>query len=218
MAVWVFDLDDTLFSEYDFLCSGFRVISNHFKEFKNDKVYQEMIQCYKRNEDVLGLLDTKYPCVITKEQFLSLYRFHHPDIELKRGVLSSFAKIKEIGGKIAIITDGRSKTQRNKIKALGINSFIDKLIISEELGTSKPDKDNFLSVQSSFTSEDHFTYVGDNIRKDFVTPNRLGWNTIGIRDDGNNIHSQNVDVSDEYKPQIWVDSFEEIEIIITNEN
>ena len=51
---------------------------------------------------------------------------------------------------------------------------------------------------------EEYWYIGDNVQKDFVAPNRLNWKTICLMDDGNNIHSQNVNVDEIYQPQIQI--------------
>ena len=63
---------------------------------------------------------------------------------------------------------------------------------------------------NKFPSADQYIYIGDNPKKDFITPNRLGWTTIGILDSGQNIHSQDVCIGNEYLPQRWVKSFTDI--------
>lgn len=41
----------------------------------------------------------------------------------------------------------------------------------------------------------HLTYmcVSDNLKKDFIAPNALGWETVCPLDDGRNIHKQDFD-------------------------
>lgn len=59
----------------------------------------------------------------------------------------------------------------------------------------------------------HFIYVfmiiGNNVIRDFVAPNQLGWTTICLRDDGRNIHKQ-IPISHEMKPQYEISSFREL--------
>ena len=43
----------------------------------------------------------------------------------------------------------------------------------------------------------------------------MGWKTICIKDSGNNIHSQNVTVDKEYRPQIYINSIDELKGLIT---
>ena len=63
---------------------------------------------------------------------------------------------------LGIITDGYSIPQRNKFCALQLDRFIkeDDLIISEEFGTEKPSKKNYLFFQHKYVNAD-FVYVGD---------------------------------------------------------
>jgi putative hydrolase of the HAD superfamily len=56
--------------------------------------------------------------------------------------------------------------------------------------------------------------MADNLKKDFITPNFLGWKTVGLLDNGKNIHYQsheNMDI--EHQPQEFIFSFSEINII-----
>ena len=58
----------------------------------------------------------------------------------------------------------------------------------------------------------------NNFNKDFVAPNKLGWSTIGLLDDGRNIHKQNHNLSSEYLPKYFVKSLDDIiKIIKDNE-
>ena len=55
-----------------------------------------------------------------------------------------------------------------------------------------------------------YTYIGDNIIKDFISPNALGWRTICLKDDGRNIHQQDFGLAEEYLPKITVGSLNEL--------
>jgi putative hydrolase of the HAD superfamily len=121
--------------------------------------------------------------------------------------------IKEQGGKIGIITDGRSLTQRNKIEALGIGKYIDGLVISEDIGSEKPDPRNFEALSEQIPASTYF-YIADNIRKDFHTPNLMGWTTIGLIDNGLNIHSDGFRFMKQgYLPHGFVQDLNEIRVV-----
>ena len=62
----------------------------------------------------------------------------------------------------------------------------------------------------AFPNSKVFYYVGDNTKKDFVTPNKLGWKTICLKDQGKNIHKQNLRLGNKYLPMSMVDEFQEI--------
>lgn len=65
---------------------------------------------------------------------MSIYRNQFPKINLYDGVDKIIKNLKRKGIKVGIITDGRPESQRNKIKALGLEELVDDIIITDELG------------------------------------------------------------------------------------
>jgi len=55
--------------------------------------------------------------------------------------------------------------------------------------------------------EYNFYYVGDNTFKDFISPNKLGLQTICLIDNGTNIYKQNFNLPQEYLPKKNISSF-----------
>ncbi|WP_289047617.1 HAD family hydrolase [uncultured Psychrobacter sp.] len=203
--VIVLDLDDTLYSEFEYLKSAYSYIA---KKLSKDSVYlyQLMLTKYNNNENVFDFLSVTYD--ISKLQLINWYRYHTPDIQLYPDVLT-FLNMYLVNSEIALVTDGRSKTQRNKIKALGIEKFFKNIVISEELGFEKPNIANFEAAITNIEGESFF-YIGDNINKDFITPNKMGWMTICLKDKGCNVHKQKFDIPDEYQPEYVFESWLEI--------
>ena len=88
---------------------------------------------------------------------------------------------------------------------MGLESWFSEIVISEEFGSAKPTEQNYRHFEQAFPSE-NFVYVGDNLAKDFVTPNRLGWTTVALLDRGENIHPQDWEqIELEFKPQFLVE-------------
>jgi putative hydrolase of the HAD superfamily len=185
-TVWCFDLDDTLYNELDYLKSAYAEISRVVEPTSPLNLYARMISMYRNKEDVFDYLTQNY--TITKEELLSEYRNHLPHIAPFNGVKELFEGINSKKGKLVCITDGRSISQRNKLSALGLLDYFDLLVISEEIGSEKPSPMNYSLVEEHFPSM-HYTYVGDNWKKDFLIPNERGWHSIGLIDNGKNIHS-----------------------------
>lgn len=210
-TIIVFDLDDTLYNELDYLKSAYRHISQHLEPKDWKTLYVSIFSLYRSKENVFDILTSKYS--IDHKTLLDMYRYHLPQITLFNGVLDVIKTIKNKNGKIGIITDGRSRTQRAKIKALGILDFIDKIIISDEVGTEKPEQANFKAIETSISGNNYW-YIADNLKKDFVSPNSLGWKTVGLIDNGKNIHYESHRyLGNEHKPQEFILSFNEINII-----
>lgn len=210
-TVIAFDLDDTLYNEIDYLISAFHFISNKLDKPNHINVFKKMFSLYKEHNDVFLYLSEKYN--VAKDSLINDYRNHLPDIKPFDNVTDLFKKIRNNHGKIAIITDGRKNTQINKIKNLGLYDLVDKIVISEEIGTEKPNLLNYKAIEDYFNKE-QYTYIGDNIKKDFVTPNSRGWMTIGLNNNGKNIHfCETSSVENNFLPQYTINSFSELNII-----
>jgi len=201
----VFDLDDTLYPEWQFLHSGIRHIIKKFKLNKSTR----STRFYACQKDWIHFLINENSLTLTDQlvyDVLEEYRNHIPSITLREGALQSLRALKQQRCSIGLVTDGRSITQRNKLSSLGIHRFLDQIVISEELGSEKPSFNNF----NSFDQNAPKYYIGDNPRKDFVAPNQLGWTTIMLLDDGYNIHSQDLIVAETYQAQFKIESFKDL--------
>jgi len=213
-TVVVFDLDDTLYDEIDFLYSGFKSIAGYFFSISAEKTFKKMLHWYYAGENVFQNLikgEVFLESDITFNVLLDHYRNHFPSIKLRIGAKQLLNNIRSNGCKTGIITDGRSITQNNKILALGLENLFDLVVISEEFGSEKPNIKNYLVFQEKF-KDCRFYYIADNPIKDFISPNLLGWETICIRDKGKNIHPQNFDLDSKYLPKNIVKNFNDIVI------
>ena len=208
----IFDLDDTLYKEIDYLKSAYREIALLVEQITSLKnIYRRMYDAYLSQKDVFQMLVELTDRQRTKEYFIQRYRNHVPDISLNKETKKCLDVLRDEGAIIGLITDGRSVTQRNKIEALGLNQWIDNsnIIISEEFGSEKPSASNYLYFENKYP-QNKFVYVGDNIKKDFIAPNVLKWNTICLLDNGQNIHKQCMDVEKEYLPNYSVNIISDI--------
>jgi putative hydrolase of the HAD superfamily len=220
----IFDLDDTLYYEIDFLKSAYFEIANSLAELEEikscaEEIFEKMFQLFEDKENVFENIVDKYNISsFTVKDLISKYRNHVPYISLSLNTINILNYLKDNNIEMGIITDGRSKQQRSKINALGLDKYIKYTIISEEIGTEKPNLKNYKIIEDKFRGEDiTFYYVGDNLQKDFVTPNKLGWVTVCLRDKGFNIHSQEIEVPKEYKPAFTIESMYCLRDIILGE-
>ncbi|MBL7474051.1 HAD family hydrolase [Robertkochia sediminum] len=201
-SVIAFDLDDTLYKEVNFVRSAFTEIAKEIQPENWENLYLNMFQKFKEQRDVFGFLEETHGRY--KNDLLSKYRQHKPSVGITKIPQELVISIQAAGGKAGVITDGRVITQTNKIKALGLNDLLDFIIISEATGHDKKDVHNFNVLQEKFPGH-AFTYIADNPRKDFYHPNDLGWQTIGILDNGSHIHPQYIPLqSENYMPKFWV--------------
>ena len=207
---FVFDLDDTLYQEIDFLQSAYKYIASSLEPYIKSSIYDEMIERYYRKENVFAWIVEQYKEHLGERDtawLLSSYREHIPEIVLSAETAAFIRQVRSRKIPSGLITDGRSVTQRNKLRALGIEDIFSEIIISEEFGSEKPDERNYLHFVSKFPGRE-FYYFGDNTKKDFVTPARLGWTTICVKDSGKNIHKQHFNGNE--IPQFVISGFDEL--------
>lgn len=208
----IFDLDDTLFPEVEFLKSGFREISAYVMDKSGVDVYDNMLNVYLQKENAFKWVLNNY-----KDQMpgcdldflLLLYRNHIPNIKLAEDTSIFLEKLRNEKINMGLITDGRSNSQRNKLKALKIDYYFSDIIISEEFGSEKPNANNYLFFEKNYPGH-IFYFIGDNTSKDFIIPAQLGWKMICLKDTGNNIHKQDLDYL--IKDINLISSFGEIKI------
>jgi putative hydrolase of the HAD superfamily len=209
----VFDLDDTLYKEIDFVKSAYIYINSYINLRFNLDLSNSIKKCLDGEVNFFDLINSKlhpdqsFPI----EKYLELYRFHYPEIGLSDYTTVFLDKISSHNIDFSIITDGRSISQRNKIKALGLYDLVKNIIISEETGFEKPHLNNFKLLERIYTDK-KLVYIADNTSKDFLAPNLLNWNTICLLDNGENIHRQNFDLNFEYLPKIKVNNLTDINI------
>ncbi len=178
----VFDLDDTLYSEKEYVQSGYREIAKYFPQFPN---MEEIL--WKNFKNGLPSIDNTLMQLDifsekTKLKCLKIYREHIPSINMYEDAVFVLVALNKNLKKIGLITDGRPEGQRNKLYALNIYNLLDEIIITDELGGieyRKPNETAFrLMSQRLHIPFNQMVYVGDNPTKDFVAPERLGMQTI----------------------------------------
>lgn len=181
----IFDLDDTLYSEKEYVKSGYKQIGEFFSEIPNmsEKLWAEFLRGGNAIDQVLKA-EGRYS-EENKAECLRVYRFHKPNIHLYAGVEQLLIRLRARGLKIGVITDGRPEGQRAKIQSLGLKKWVDEIIITDELGGveyRKPNAKAFECMKQRIgVNFSEMAYVGDNPKKDFIAPEKLGMKTYYFR-------------------------------------
>lgn len=214
----IFDLDDTLYNEMDFVLSGFAEVCNYLSlKHKIDfyVLFNETISIL--NKQGRGkIFDTLCKIHEIKEDIpilIKIYRNCEPNIKLYDDALDILEKLKG-KYKLGLITDGKSNVQRNKIKALDIEKYFHKIIVTDDYGQDywKPSTKAFELVLSNFgVKSEESVYVADNPNKDFIPCKRLGIHSIRIiREQGEHI---NTILEKEYEADFKISSLNELETL-----
>ena len=209
----ILDLDDTLYPEMDYQASGYRILVDTLCTHYG-AIQFELQELVNQGGDVLHSLSEHIGIPELKESLLWIYRLHQPEIFLNPDAEAFLdtAQRKAVG--VFILTDGRSISQRLKLKALGLDHL--PVFISEEFANQKkPSIERFVKIQTLSPSE-KYLYVGDNIKKDFLAPNKLGWLTAGLVPKSTSVHRETFleSYSFDFHPRYWVDKLTEIEDLL----
>ena len=129
----IFDLDDTVYSEKEYIKSGYKAVSDYLGGGFEDKLWDYFNSGKLAIDELLNELGLD----AEKDAVLNIYRNHEPNIHLYDGVVGLIESLKIRDIKIGIITDGRPEGQRNKITSLGLDRLVDDIIITDELGGLK---------------------------------------------------------------------------------
>lgn len=210
----VFDLDDTLYPEREFVRSGFAAVDSCcrresicstffatacriFDQGERLRVFDEALHCQ-------GVTDT----AAIVPRLVTIYRNHAPAIWLSRDAdqtLAHFARVCNL----AVLTDGYLQTQQNKAAALQLDSRVNRIVYSDEFGRSawKPSPTPYTKLMEEFPASRRFIYVADNPLKDFIGARALGWRTVRLRNGG--LYAT-IDAPPAYEADVTVRHLEEL--------
>lgn len=190
-AAWaiILDLDDTLYPEREYVDGGFQAAARAAEPELGpvDATVAELWTLFAGrpragvfNELLLARGQTDDAPLV--QRMVHAYRTHLPRLQLFPDVppaLSRWCGVHPLG----LITDGRPEGQRAKLAALGMASFFDQVIVTDEWGTEfrKPHHRAFIEMTRRLgVPAARCVYVGDNPAKDFLAPSQLGWLTVRV--------------------------------------
>jgi len=170
----LFDLDDTLYPENEFVLSGYRSVAREAAangECAYDAAFDCMQTAFREEgrEAVFPCFLARFPGLsMTLEDMVRVYREHVPEISLFPGYREL---IEELGEKfrLGMITDGLPAVQRGKVRALGIEKLFEKIVYTWDYGKErqKPHPYPFaLMLETLQIPPESALFIGDNPEKD----------------------------------------------------
>jgi HAD hydrolase, family IA, variant 1 len=195
----VFDVDDTLYEQIvpfekayknlfnmDIDMEKFYLLSRYYSDVKfeasrNGEMTMDEYHIYRIREAAKDLgvyLFDEEALNMQKEYKKNQQKLQMPDI-----TISILELAKENNIKLGIITNGPSEHQWYKVKALGVERWINKdnIVVSGDYDINKPDVRIFEIMQEKLQlPNDSLYYVGDSLENDIVGANNAGWKAIWI--------------------------------------
>jgi len=190
VKVLVFDLDDTLYNEIEYVKSGFKSVSSYFANTYDINEYQFYMDCLdilqtKGRGEVFDEVLKKYNIFSYKnlKKAISLYRSHNPNIILPTESIEILQYYKNKNIPLYLVTDGNKIVQAKKVEALGLKEYLKFIYITHRYGknNAKPSTYCFEKIaKREKVKYSDIVYIGDNINKDFVNIKKLEFRTIRI--------------------------------------
>jgi putative hydrolase of the HAD superfamily len=199
----IFDIDDTLYLERDYVLSGFMAVGTWARLTLDlpafgDRCWSLFLAGVRGNIFDRALMESGVdPQPELAKHMRDVYRGHTPQIVLSSDS-SRYLDMAAGVTRMAAITDGPTGSQRAKVQVLGLERWLDPIVLTEELGAPyrKPSPLSFKLVQEQLGAESReCIYVADNPTKDFRGPAALGWQTCRVRRSGS-LHESLVSGSD----------------------
>ncbi len=184
----VFDLDDTLYPESDFVASGYRAVALHVSECYGrpyDEVISAMMTAFSTSgrAGVLPMAIERFTkSAATLEELVAVYRGHTPGIKLLPGYLDLLRDFRR-QYRLGLITDGTPEVQRRKVRVLGLESVMHSTVYTWDLGKDyeKPNPRGFeLMLQELKTDAAKTVFVGDNPEKDGKGARNIGMGFVQV--------------------------------------
>lgn len=179
----LFDLDDTLLDRDKAVDNLFLLVLEKCYEDVSDTVKNNMLQKFKGyDKREYGISDKTIVIESLFDEFAPKYRLPRKYIQdfwnenfpkcfsIDQNTVQFLNHIKK-HFKVGIITNGSTQRQKAKIINTNLNNYFDTIIISEEVGLSKPDKRIFELALSKLNAQPENTlFVGDDLEKDIAGP------------------------------------------------
>ena len=203
IKVVVFDLDDTLYDASSCYEKGTKQLALYVQntfgiqeaEFEA-KFWQAKEKVKSRLENVAASHNRLLYCQNFLEMIdkcAPMYAIEMYDVywdtvlkemKLYSYVMPLFRMLRKKDIKIAVLSDLTAHIQHRKIRSLGIESYIDVLVTSEEAGEEKPSQRMFeLVMEKTGFSANEMLMIGDNKERDIQGAKALGIEAILYQND-----------------------------------
>jgi putative hydrolase of the HAD superfamily len=185
----VFDMDDTLYSEREYVIGGFDAVGGYCEErfgWPGSEIRDALVDMLDRgvrgNTFDLLLRARGVEDAGAVKEMVEAYRTHQPSIRPFPGIVELLNRLRS-GHRLGLVSDGYLDVQMRKLEGLGIAPLFDAVVMSDELGRDawKPSDRPFRLVLERLGVEaDEAVYVGENSTKDFLGARKAGMHTIRV--------------------------------------
>ena len=186
----LFDLDDTLYAERQFVRSGFRVVAAEVETrfgVPRREALATLVGALRRGRRRRALQDLCEHHVLSAgiiPDLVETIRAHTPVMRLPDSTVAVLHAARRAGWRIGVVTNGLPAIQARKVDALGLRQFVDVIVFADECGAGlgKPERAGFDAALAALgMPADLAVFVGDDLRCDVFGARLAGMRTVWMR-------------------------------------
>jgi putative hydrolase of the HAD superfamily len=217
LKAWIFDLDDTLYPERDYVRSGFRAVGEWAERRLN--LSQAIVTAQLQSLFDGGFRGDAFQWWLSEQglpesllpEMVKIYREHAPRIALYPDAEPALRELQP-RFRLGLLTEGRRAGQEIKIRTLGVERWFEAVVIlgEEDRGEWKPSRKPFDRILGMLAvSGPDAACVGDNPAKDFRGAREAGMRAVRIRREGG-LHEEEEPANAWDAPDCEIRSLEEL--------
>ena len=221
----IFDLDNVLFNEQDYIKAAYRNIAAFLSKchrLQEEQVYQKLLNDLQKKTSLYSRLFNDLLADLGLDQallaeILKIYANVTVDLKLYPGAEHLLETLRKQGTRLGLVTNGNVETQRNKVRLLGIEKYFDVVVYARELGKEheKPNPEVYrVIIQTLHCTPEETICIGDNPYTDFSGAKKLGMRTVRLLSG----EFRNIRLSEEYEAESTIRNLEEFFTIIEQSN
>jgi putative hydrolase of the HAD superfamily len=222
----IFDLDDTLYPERDYILGGMRAVAAWAESqlgIPAERGFSELEALFEQgvrgNTFNLWIEARGQDAEALVTAMIDVYRTHEPKLQLFPEVPTLLASLRR-QYRLGLVTDGYVDVQRRKLLAVGAEQYFDVIVLSDELGRDawKPSPLPLLTALHRLGGIDpeRSVYVADNPAKDFIAARRARLASIRVRR-LNGEYSHLDPRTAEHEPDLTLSSLHNLELYLQDQ-
>lgn len=187
----LFDLDDTLYPQSDYLAGAWQAVAEtaapgagRSVEAIRDALERVASLGSDRGRIIDRALEQLGVVAPIVEPLVEVFRSYAPDrLEPYPGVVSGLASLRRVVP-VGLVSDGDVGIQRAKLHALDLEEAFDVVVFSDGLGRAhrKPDPEPFrIALATLGVAAEESVYIGDRPDKDVVGATAAGLGAVRVR-------------------------------------
>jgi len=221
----IFDLDNVLFDEQDYIKAAYRNIAVFLSKryrLSEKQIYQKLLKDLQKKttmyphlfDDLLSDLELDRDSI---PNILKIYASVTTNLELYPGAEHLLTSLKKQKIKLGLVTNGNVETQKNKVRLLRIEKYFDTIMYARHLGkeNEKPNPAVYrITLEALGCKPEETVCIGDNPYTDFLGAKKIGVRTVRLFSG----EFKDVRLSEEYEADLETKNFGELSKIIAQSN